>query len=210
MEATEVGQRSSIIIIIISDFVCPWCYIGLAEVERLKQEYDFDIEFAPFLLDPTTPPEGKTPRHITRPEDPPTRIEQRGETLGLKFSRGRTKTCNSHIALEAAEFAGEYGDQWSFHKRMFKAYFEDLEDISDIETVVRIGAEAGLPAESLRKVLLERVYRDRVDEGLDWSRSIGVTAVPTFVFNEQYGMVGAQELPSFRLMMNKIGQAPRA
>ena len=52
--------------------------------------------------------------------------------------------------------------------------------------------------------------RERVDEGLRWSRAIGVTAIPTFVFNGSYGMVGAQELDAFRMMMTKIGQPPKA
>jgi predicted DsbA family dithiol-disulfide isomerase len=93
---------------------------------------------------------------------------------------------------------------------MFRAYFEDLENISDLDTVVRIGTESGLDAASLRAALEEGRYRDRVDEGLTWSRSIGVTAIPTFVFNGRYGMVGAQELEMFRTMMAKIDQPPKS
>ena len=180
------------------------------EVEQLQQEYDFDAQFAPFLLRPETPPEGMPARRIVPPEAPPTPVEERGERLGITFKRGRTTTSNSHLALEAAEFAFEYGDGWRFHRAMFKAYFEDLEDIGDLETVVRVGASAGLDAASLRSALEDRRYRERVDEGIAWSRAIGVTAIPTFVFNEQYGMVGAQELPAFRQMMEKIGAKPRA
>ncbi len=208
VQAAETAtERASIIIV--SDFVCPWCYIGLAEVERVQQEYDVDVEFAPFLLRPETPPEGMPSRRFVEPDAPPTAMEQRGKTLGLEFKRGRTWSSNSHIALEAAEFAGEHGDRWAFHRAMFKAYFEDLLDIGDIETVVKIGASVGLDAEALRATLETGVYRDHVDEGIAWSQGIGVTAVPTFVFNEQYGMVGAQDLSAFRVMMDKLGQAPR-
>ena len=52
-------------IIVISDFVCPWCYIGLSEVEKLSKEYDIDVEFAPFFLRPDTPPDGMTHTRIT-------------------------------------------------------------------------------------------------------------------------------------------------
>jgi predicted DsbA family dithiol-disulfide isomerase len=202
-------ERASIIII--SDFVCPWCYIGLEEVERLKQEYDFDVAYAPFYLNPGTPPEGMPSRHITPLESPKTHLEERGEDLGIKFSRGRTWTSNSHLAFEAAEFASEYSeDQRRFRELLFKAYFEDVANIGDIDTLVRVGSEAGLPETALREALVDGRYRDRVDEGIAWSRAIGVTAVPTFVFNEQHGMVGAHELPAFRQMMEKIGQPPRA
>jgi predicted DsbA family dithiol-disulfide isomerase len=92
---------------------------------------------------------------------------------------------------------------------MFKAYFEDLENIGDLDTLVRIGADAGVNPEELRQSLSEGRYRQRVDEGIDWSRSVGVTAIPTFVFNERYGMVGAHEQDAFRQMMAKLGQSPK-
>ena len=165
--------------------------------------------FAPFLLRPETPPTGMPARRIVAADAPPSPMEERGKQLGITFTRGRTWASNSHLALEAAEFASEYGDIWAFHRAMFKAYFEDLKDIGDIETVLQAGRDAGLPADDLRAALEEGRYRERVDEGIAWSRGIGVTAIPTFVFNERYGIVGAQELPAFRQMMQRIGQQPR-
>ncbi len=197
-------------IIVISDFVCPWCYIGLTEVERLSKEYDIQVEFAPFFLRPDTPPEGMTHTRITAADAPPSPTEIRGEPMGIKFSRGRTWLPNTHLALEAAEFAGEYGDQWTFHREMFKAYFEDLKDIGDIDVLVDVGVAAGLPGNDLRAALTERRYEQRVDDGIAWSRGIGVTAIPTFVFDDKYGMVGAQELPAFRQMLEQLGHKPKA
>jgi len=149
------------------------------------------------------------PRRITPPDAPPTPVELRGERLGLKFTRGRTLTSYSHLALEAAEFAAQYGDPWAFHKRVFKAYFEELLDIGDVDVLVRLGEESGLPAPALREALVDRRYQQPVDEGIAWSRAIGVTAIPTFVFNQRLGMVGAQELPAFREMMARVGNRPR-
>jgi predicted DsbA family dithiol-disulfide isomerase len=179
------------------------------EVERLTKEYDFEVQFEPFLLRPETPPEGMPARRIVAPEAPPTPMELRGESLGIKFSRGRTISSNSHYALEAAEFALQQGDAWPFHRRMFKAYFEDLEDIGQIDNVVRIATEVGLPEAELRETLTQGHLRERVDEGIVWSRSIGVTAIPTFVFNQRFGMVGAQEIGAFRSAMEQLGQKPR-
>jgi predicted DsbA family dithiol-disulfide isomerase len=168
------------------------------------------VDFAPFLLRPDIGPGGGPARRITAPDAPPTPMEQRGERLGLKFNRGRTQTSYSHLSLEAAEFANEYGDPWRFHRAMYKAYFEDLKDIGDLDVVVGVGEEAGLDVKALRAALEEGRYRQRVDEGIAWSRSIGVTAIPTFVFNERYGMVGAQEQEAFRTMMEKLAQEPNA
>ena len=167
------------------------------------------MQFAPFLLDPMTPPEGKPRRQMTKPDDPPTPMEQRAATLGITFTRGRTWTSNSHLALEAAEFADEHGDPLRFHRGMFKAYFEDLEDIGDLDTVVRIGAAAGLPEAELREALTSGQYRERVDEGIQWAQQLGVTAVPTFVLGERYGIVGAQDAAVFEdLLQSKLGASP--
>ena len=149
-------------------------------------------------------------RHAVAADAPPTPIELRSEALGIKFTRGRTHTPNSHLALEAAEFAFEQGDSWQFHRAMLKAYFEDLKDIGDIATIVEVATSTGLPEGPMREALLDRSYRDRVDEGITWSKQIGVSAIPTFVLDQRYGIVGAQELPAFREMLQKLGHPPKA
>lgn len=91
---------------------------------------------------------------------------------------------------------------------MFKAYFEDLAEIGDLETVVRIGAAAGLPDADLRAALTSGRYREEVDEGIRWAQQIGVTAVPTFVLGEKYAIVGAQAAPVFEdLLQRNFGRS---
>jgi len=148
---------------------------------------------------------------VTQPGDPPTRTEQRSTGLGIHFTRGRTKTSNSHLAHEAAEFASEHGDGQRFHRAMFKAYFEDLADIGNLDVVVAIGKDAGLPETDLREALTSGRYRADVDEKLQWAQEAGVTAVPTFVLGEKYGVVGAQERRVFEdLLLNKLGRSPKS
>jgi predicted DsbA family dithiol-disulfide isomerase len=175
------------------------------EVEKLIREYEVEVQFAPYLLDPTTPSEGKPRRPQTTPDSPPSALELRGQRLGVKFSRGRTVTSNSHLALEAAEFATENERAWEFHSAMFKAYFDDLEDIGRPETVLRVAAEVGLDVNELRRAIEDRRYRQGVDEDIEWARSVGVTAVPTFVFDGRYAMVGAQEYDAFEHMIRQVG-----
>src|SRR5688500_19841364 len=122
-------------------------------------------------------------RRIVAPDAPPTPTELRARNLGIQFTRGRTWSSNSYLSLQAAEFAKVHGDMWRFHRRMFKAYFEDLEDIGTIDNVVRIGADAGLDEAELRKALEEGHYRNQVDEGIEWSRGVGGTAIPTLLFH---------------------------
>jgi predicted DsbA family dithiol-disulfide isomerase len=176
----------------------------------LKQEYDFEVHHAPFLLRPETPPEGMPARRVVPMDDPSTAMEQRGERLGIKFSRGRTWSSNSHLALEASEYVFQNTDRgWDYSKRLFQSYFTDLEDISDIEVLLKAADDVGVDRDALKASLDERRYEAEVDAGIAWSREIDVTAIPTFVFNERTGMVGAQELPAFREMMRRVGNEPK-
>ncbi len=152
-------------------------------------------------------------RRFVPPEAPPTPQEQRGEALGIKFTRGRQISSYSHLALEAGEFAFQHSTHeqgWAYHKRLFKAYFEELADLADIDVLVRLADEYSLDGKSLREALNDRSLEAEVDEGIAWSRQIGVTAIPTFVFNQRTGMVGAQDLPAFREMMERVGNPPKA
>jgi predicted DsbA family dithiol-disulfide isomerase len=147
---------------------------------------------------------------MTGPGDPPTPIEQRAAGLGITFTRGREWTSNSHLALEAAAFADEHGDGARFHRRMFRAYFEELKDIGRLDTVVRAGADAGLPEAALREALTTGRYRDEVDDGIRWAQQIGVTAVPTFVLGGRFAIVGAQEAAVFEdVLKNHLGCTPK-
>jgi predicted DsbA family dithiol-disulfide isomerase len=174
----------------------------------LQQEYELEVQFSPFFLDPTTPPEGKPRRQQTQPDDPPTEIEKRAESLGIHFSRGRTWTSNSHLALQAAEFASEEHPDLAiaFHKAMFKAYFDDLADIGSIDLIVQVGASVGLPPDELRQSLAEGRYSMAVDEEIAWAQQVGVQAVPTFVVDGRHAIVGAQELPVFQQLFGKLGK----
>lgn len=169
------------------------------------------MRFAPYFLDPSTPPEGKPRRQMTQPGDPPSHLEQRGEELGIRFSRGRTWTSNSHISLQAAEYVAQLHPELvePFHRRMFRAYFDELADIGTIDAVVVLAAEAGVPADEIRAALESGELRPVVDDGIAWAREAGVSAVPTFIIDEQYAVVGAQPAEVFERVFAQLGKAPR-
>ena len=138
-------------------------------------------------------------------------MEQRAESAGIRFTPGRTHRSSSIPALQAAEFAAEHGEgSEAFHRRVFEAYFEELEDIGQVDTLVRLGAEAGLPGEGLRQALEDEVYGERVEEAVEGARLAGVRSVPTFIFDEEYAIVGAQEYETFQAVMKGRGREPRA
>lgn len=182
------------------------------EVEKLQQAWEVDVEWAPFLLDPSIPPEGRTRAPRTTAETPKSHLEERGERLGLEFRRGRTFTPNSHLALEAGAFANEHGtreQQHEFHKAMFEGHFTTFENLGDLETLKRLAAGAGLDAEALGAALEAGTYRAQVDEEIDWARSVGVTGIPTFVVNGEYAIVGAHEYEVFEQVMEEVGAKRR-
>jgi predicted DsbA family dithiol-disulfide isomerase len=199
-------------ITIVSDFVCPWCYVGFTEISGLEAKYGLEVRFAPYFLDPSTPPEGKPRKQMSQPGDPPSALEQRGEELGIHFTRGRTWTSNSYIALQAAEFiAHEHPDLAKpFHRRMFRAYFDELSDIGTIDAVVALAEEAGVPGSELRAALESGDLRPVVDDGIAWAREVGVTAVPTFIIDDQYAVVGAQTADVFERVFAQLGKTPLA
>jgi predicted DsbA family dithiol-disulfide isomerase len=168
------------------------------------------VRYAPFLLDPTTPPEGKPRRQYTKQGDGPTPIEQRAETLGIRFSRGREWTSSSLLALEAAEFVGNQPPdvRERFHRQMFKAYFDELADIGNQDVVLQVAEEAGVATAELAAALERGEFRQQLVDGLQWSRAIGVTAVPTFIFDERLGVVGAQPLEVLEEALLEVRSSP--
>ncbi len=179
------------------------------QVERLQREYDVSVEWAPFLLNPDTPPEGAPARYRRGADDPPSPVEERADREGLRFARGRERTSYSQLALEAVAFGEEAGlDPLALHRSLFRAYFEELADIGDPEVVVEAGARGGADPDALRSALAERRHRARVEHGIAESRRLGVTGIPTFVFDGRFALVGAHEYPVFQAMMERLGQPP--
>ncbi|MFA7297885.1 MAG: DsbA family protein, partial [Dehalococcoidia bacterium] len=66
-------------VVVVSDFVCPWCYVGLTELDKLQRDYPVDVSWAPFLLDPTVPPEGRTQPPRQAEGDSLSPVEERAE-----------------------------------------------------------------------------------------------------------------------------------
>lgn len=138
-------------------------------------------------------------------------MEERAESAGIQFVEGRTHRSSSLLSLQAAEYVADNGlAAEAFHRAVFEAYFEQLDDIGDVDTLVRIAESAGIPGEGLRQALEDGVYRERVEEAVEGARMAGVRSVPTFIFDEEYAIVGAQEYDTFQAVMKELGREPRA
>lgn len=161
-----------------SDYVCPFCYLELPELERLRQELGeqvaivwraFELRPAPA---PTLDPDGEYLRRVWNASVYPMAAE-RGMTLRLPPVQPRSRK-----ALEAAEFARAAGRFDGMHQALFEAFFEQGRDIGETETLLDIAAAVGLDAPSLRDDLATGRRAATVLEDQDLARRIGVSGVP--------------------------------
>ncbi|MBJ6763350.1 DsbA family oxidoreductase [Myxococcaceae bacterium JPH2] len=194
-----------------SDFVCPWCYVGLSEVEKLRKEYDVLVDWRPFFLRPETPPEGlPLPEYVKeRMKDPNNPLKVRAAQAGLKMVH-RDIIPSTRRAHEAAEFARDAGKLDPFHAAVLRRYWTEGQNLWEFETLRGAAQDAGLDPDALQRALEEGRYTKRVEESVREAQGLGVNAVPTFVLGERFALQGAQEYDIFRQAMQRLGATPRA
>jgi predicted DsbA family dithiol-disulfide isomerase len=112
---------------------------------------------------------------------------------------------NSHLAFELATMAKEQDKSDALHRELFHAYFTEKRNIGDLDVLLDVAAKAGLDVEEARAALTDHRYAGEVDEEIAWARESGITSTPTFIFDEQYAIVGAQEYAAFERVAEKLG-----
>lgn len=127
-------------------------------------------------------------------------LRRAGEPFGIVFGTVSV-TPNTHLALTVAEYARDYGRHHSFHERVFVAHFTDGQDIGDIGVLLDLARAEGLDPDDVAKALQDHRYEDRLKAGRVQAERVGVTAVPTFVIDERFRVVGAQPIDSFRSLL---------
>jgi len=172
-------------------------------MEELAVEFDASA----FDLRPGLPLEG-VPREEVSPGRvyPPVYVDnllQTAREAGIDMKRPPLIP-NTRKAHEATEFAKDSGKLLPFHRAVFCAYWEAEENIGDAEVLCRLGAECGLDAAQLRDALADGRYAERVDGQIAWARSAGITGVPTFIFDESFALVGAQEYAVFQDVARRV------
>lgn len=213
---------------IVSDVVCPWCYIGKRRlekaVEQLKDDYTFELRYLPFQLSPDTPAEGEnTQERLVAKFGSRERYDQiirqvtgvaAGE--GLQFNlENQTVSPNTRGLHRLIGFALQQGKQLEMVETLFKAYFEDALDLTQIDTVVHLAEGIGLNAEKVREVLTGDAGAEQLDTQLYQNRLMGVSGVPYYIINDKYAVSGAQPTELFLEALPEIAvkapvQAPAA
>lgn len=179
-------------------------------IERLVKEHNVKIKWIHFPLHPDTPAQGRSLEDMFagRGMDIPkmqAQMRERMETEGLPYG-SRSMTYNSRLAQELGSWAETQPGGEAIHDALFRAYFVDAKDVSDIEILIQIAVAVGLPEDGAREVLEKRTFEAAIDADWAKSRQYGVTGVPTFVANMQ-GVVGAQPYEALVELVRQARQA---
>ena len=165
-----------------SDYVCPYCYLQLPVLQRLRDAYGTQLQVAwrAFELCPAP-----------QPAPDPAGLQHTWERSVYPLARERGMALrlpplqpHSARALEAAAFAQQHGRFDAMHEAIFRAFFEDGRDIGEIEVLQQIGQAAGLPPHLLREALDERRHRPQVVEDEQIARNSGLSGVPLMLLRQ--------------------------
>ena len=208
---TATATTSPLNIDIVSDVVCPWCYIGKRHVEAAiaqfsakRPEVAVTIRWHPFQLNPDLPPEGTDRKTYLeakfggpqRAAEIYARVSAAGRNAGLALNfdgiQRQPNTLMAHALIAYAQSIEGGGSADAIVERLFKAYFVDGRFVGDIDVLVAIAAECGLDAEATRAVLSEPSTLEQI-AALDASvRRQGISGVPFLIFNQKLALSGAQ------------------
>ena len=203
-------NRPRLLVDIVADPVCPWCYVGLKSFQhardRIKDEFQVLPRIRAYQLNPDTPLEGVDRRAYYAKKFPDEQQREqmvmslKAAAVGAGFTFDPLKPTHLPNTLKAHQlirFAHLDGAQERFAEKLYAAFWDDGADIGDDDTLVAIADDAGLHAESARAELSNEKNAHEIAAEANAFRQAGVTGVPTFIVNEQTGFSGA--LPPPRL-----------
>lgn len=194
---------------IVSDFVCPWCYIGtrrlstaVALVQAKQPDFQAATWWQPFFLNPDTPPEGEPYLpFLERKFGSRARVEEifqyvrnAGAAYGLDYAFEKiTLRANTLLAHRLIHLAQETGAADVLVERLFQAQFQRGEYVGDIDLLCRVAGDCGLDTATTRTYLTTDSGRAEVLESARYWRDTGINMVPTFVLPNGRVIVGAED-----------------
>lgn len=189
---------------IVSDAVCPWCYVGKRRLEAAlaaRPDLSVEIVWHAFQLNPGMPEEGmEREEYLATKFGSPARatsiyrdIALAGASEGIEFAFDSIKrTPNTINAHRLILLAGQHDAQDAVVETLFRRYFTEGADIGDLEQLIAIAAEAGIDETVARDYLESDQGVEEVTSEDRQMRHIGVTGVPCFIIDKRYAISGAQ------------------
>jgi len=204
---------------IISDVVCPWCYIGKRRIEKamaaLNDEFEFDVNYLPFELNPQTPQEGYNQKeYLTNKFGGEERYHQITRHVthvasqeGLRFNFDKQLISpNTKDAHRVIWYAKKEGKQLAVKEVFMKAYFEEGVDLTKKENIIAVAVAAGLDGLQVVALLDSTEGMTEVTQLEQQNYQRGISGVPFYIINNQYGISGAQSSPVFIQALKQVGK----
>lgn len=200
-----------------SDIMCPFCYIGKRHFEtaltKFADKENIEVEWKSFQLDPSMPEisnESQEEYLVKRKGMSPEQVKgmlanvtQMAKQAGLEYHLDKSVMVNSQKAHQLIQFAKTKNLGNEIEERLFKAYFTEGKNLSDVETLTELGKEIGLDPEELQVAFSDERYLNQMKQDIQEAQNIGVRGVPFFVFDRKYGVSGAQAPEAFLETLEK-------
>jgi predicted DsbA family dithiol-disulfide isomerase len=196
------SAAAPIAIDVVSDVVCPWCYVGKHRLEKalaMMPERNFAIFWRPFQLDPTIPKEGIARQAYLerkfgreRLGDLHKPLIEIGRAEGIPFAFDKiTRSPNTLDAHRLLRWAHEAGKQNEMADRLFALYFTEGGDVGSRDVLTKAAADVGLDAALVSQLLGTEADLDPVIAEINGARKMGITGVPTFIIAARFALSGA-------------------
>lgn len=216
-----MADRQTLMIDVVSDVVCPWCYLGQKRLDKAiaaVPDVDVSVSWRPFQLDPTIPPEGMDRKAYmkakfgdeARLRDAHARLEALGKAEGIDYAFDAiTVSPNTLDAHRVIRWAGAEGaeTQNRLVRDLFKTYFERGENIGDRAVLVDVARGAGMEAAVVESLLAGDADSEAVANEAATASRMGVTGVPCFLFEGKYAVMGAQDVSTLTDAIRQIAAA---
>ncbi|WP_275782544.1 DsbA family oxidoreductase [Pararhizobium gei] len=199
----------TVVVDVVSDVVCPWCYLGKARLDQaiaaVAGDVDVVVTWRPYQLNPDLPPEGVDHKaHLAAKLGGQAAVERAHEMLtglgreaGIAFDFDAVKispnTLDAHRLIRWALTEGADA-QNSVATLLFKANFEEGRNVGDPEVLLDIAQAAGMERPVIAALLASDADKDDVSREIDMARGMGVTGVPCFIMDGKYAVMGAQSV----------------
>jgi predicted DsbA family dithiol-disulfide isomerase len=197
-------MTSALPIDVVSDVVCPWCFIGKRRLEKaiaLKPEIPVEVRFRPYFLNPWVPREGiSREEYLTTKFGSPDRyraIAQRvadaAAAEGLSYViDGIKRQPNTLDCHRLIHWAGEVDSAARMKQRLMDLYFTEGGDLTDREVLIQAAADCGLDADLVRQRLAGEQDVERMEKEAESAKEAGIDGVPCFIFGGLVAVQGAQ------------------
>jgi predicted DsbA family dithiol-disulfide isomerase len=200
---------------VVSDVICPWCFLGKRRLDKalaLIPDVKAEIIFRPFFLDPTIPWEGLDRQEYMTAKFGAERLKtihdpliKAGQEDGVPYHFEKiTRTPNTLDAHRLLRWAMVESKQPEIAEALFMAYWSEGRDVGDHQVLAEIAEAHGMNREGVLKALASEQDKTEVLAETSQAEKMGVTGVPTYIINRKYGVVGAQ---SAALLAEQIKKA---